>query len=149
MCTEVIDLSVNIDLEGTIPTEFVALTNLKIFNVENCNLNGPLPKFDFESSLLEELSLSNNKLTGTIPDEYGNLTNLKRLVLDENEGLSGSISSESFTQLDTLGTTVNWHVLNVHYLLHDFMIVDILSQSPQHFLPSSLSSLYLSLFYPP
>lgn len=54
-------------LTGTIPTDFAALTQLQV------------------------LDLDNNLFTGSIPAEIGGLTDLKTLMLNRNEGLTGNI----------------------------------------------------------
>eukprot|EP00977_Amphora_coffeiformis_P013766 scaffold3676_cov166-Amphora_coffeaeformis.AAC.4 len=72
------------DIGGTLPSQFLALTNLQRLSANRNNIVGRLP--DSISSLkgLIELSLFNNRLTGQLPASIGGMTNLKILALSEN-----------------------------------------------------------------
>ncbi|KAL6848263.1 hypothetical protein ACP4OV_022391 [Aristida adscensionis] len=85
-------LASNNSLEGPIPTSLGKLKNLDILNLSmNYNLNGSIPKDIFGLTFLSSyLDLSYNSLSGSLPTEVGGLKNLNKLALSENQ-LSGDI----------------------------------------------------------
>ncbi len=106
-----IDLVAN-NLQGTFPTGFTNLTELRRLNLSGRNryhltqvappdpptdrqnlnrLTGTIPTTLNQLTKLEFLDLSNNLLTGGIPSSIGSLTSLYWLNLSENFGLGGTI----------------------------------------------------------
>ncbi|KAB2619200.1 LRR receptor-like serine/threonine-protein kinase [Pyrus ussuriensis x Pyrus communis] len=92
------------DFGGTLPSAISNLTTkLKMFGVQENQLNGNIP-FGFGNLIsLEALSLRNNHFTGNIPNDIGRLSSLGLLALGKN-ALSGSIPSSlgNLTMLTTL-----------------------------------------------
>ncbi|KHN19489.1 Putative LRR receptor-like serine/threonine-protein kinase, partial [Glycine soja] len=72
-------------------------------NLEDNQLEGPLPQSLGKMSNLLRLLLSANNFTGIIPDTYGNLKNLTQFRID-GSSLSGKIPSfiGNWTKLDRL-----------------------------------------------
>ncbi|MBN1481114.1 T9SS C-terminal target domain-containing protein [candidate division KSB1 bacterium] len=103
---ERIDLSGNL-LSDTIPHAIGNLVNLTCLDFYRNNLSGFIPAEIGNLRKLEELYLSNNQLSEFIPPEIYHLINLKYLYLDTNQ-LTGTISVE-ITNLDSL------KVLNYSY----------------------------------
>lgn len=66
-------------LYGSI-THLVGLESLRVLNLQNCGIKGPLPLFD-SSHKLEVLNLALNEFTGTIPESYGHMSDLRELIL--------------------------------------------------------------------
>jgi hypothetical protein len=79
---------------------------IRIINIANENLSGPLPpEIHLLSDTLEELYLNANRITGTIPGKVSRLTKLRRLQLTGNL-LTGSIPT-------SLGSLVNLRLFSV------------------------------------
>ncbi|PUZ58078.1 hypothetical protein GQ55_5G480100 [Panicum hallii var. hallii] len=80
------------NLEGPIPTSLGKLKNLDILDLsENYNLNGSIPREILGLTFLSSyMDLSYNWLSGPLPTEVGGLNNLNKLVLSANQ-LSGEI----------------------------------------------------------
>lgn len=93
----------NNDLDGGIPS-LATLSNLQDLNLSNNRLSGPVPG-NLQISI-RNLWLNDNELTGDIPSQMGNLSNLHTLRLNNN-ALSGGIPA-SFTSL----TAIKWLYLN-------------------------------------
>lgn len=87
-----LDLSSSYMMSGTIPTEIGRLTNLAHFLISFCKFKGSMPSELFLLTRLEKLHLTGNDLTGTIPEEI-HLSSLKELMISRN-ALSGTITSE-------------------------------------------------------
>ncbi|KAJ6715602.1 LEUCINE-RICH REPEAT-CONTAINING PROTEIN [Salix viminalis] len=108
---EVLDLSYNTGLEGSLPPSIVNLKKLKLLKLVGCGFTGPIPESIGSLELLESLELGSNGFTGTIPPSIGNLSKL--LVLDLfNNLLEGSIpvSSGTTSGLDMLVKTQHFHL---------------------------------------
>lgn len=112
-----LSLSFN-DFVGTIPKQCGALPDLKISEVTENRLTGPVPAGTFEKANLLQLNLAcdvitgtppstlvpmtslhsvfffNALLTSTLPTETGQLSSLRNLWLHENTGLGGPTPSE-------------------------------------------------------
>lgn len=65
-------------------------TQLKLVDLQDCNLGGQLPKYIGNFSKLEGFAIGMNVISGEIPTEIGQLLNLQILVLRQNQ-LSGAI----------------------------------------------------------
>ncbi|XP_075497011.1 uncharacterized protein LOC142533962 [Primulina tabacum] len=77
-------------ISGIIPSEFRNLTNLRVFNLTDNNMNGTIP--DLSNLIkLESLDLSGNYFSGAFPAWVGNLTSLVSLGLGENDYDDGKI----------------------------------------------------------
>ncbi|KAB5574527.1 hypothetical protein DKX38_001721 [Salix brachista] len=108
---EVLDLSYNTGLEGSLPPSIVNLKNLRRLKLVGCGFTGPIPESIGSLELLESLELGSNGFTGTIPPSIGNLSKL--LVLDLfNNLLEGSIpvSSGTTSGLDMLVKAQHFHL---------------------------------------
>ncbi|KAI8832274.1 hypothetical protein BJ741DRAFT_667291 [Chytriomyces cf. hyalinus JEL632] len=81
-------------LVGGIPSSIASLApSLRIINMADNNLTGPLPTEWGTLSLLTQLHLQDNQFTGTIPSQYGRLFNMFDFELSNNK-ISGPIPSE-------------------------------------------------------
>ncbi|GAX21202.1 hypothetical protein FisN_26Lh160 [Fistulifera solaris] len=80
-------------LQGEIPSEVYALTNLKQLFLSYNELNGSLSSKVGMLSSLESLYWSNNILSGALPTELAKLTNLRQLIMNEN-ALQGPLPTE-------------------------------------------------------
>ncbi|TPX66896.1 hypothetical protein CcCBS67573_g07684 [Chytriomyces confervae] len=81
-------------LVGGIPSSIASLApSLRIINMADNTLTGPLPTEWGTLSLLTQLHLQDNQFTGTIPSQYGRLLNMFDFELSNNK-LSGPIPSE-------------------------------------------------------
>ncbi|KAJ6715601.1 LEUCINE-RICH REPEAT RECEPTOR-LIKE PROTEIN KINASE-RELATED [Salix viminalis] len=135
---EVLDLSYNTGLEGSLPPSIVNLKKLRILKLVGCGFTGPIPESIGSLELLESLDLGLNAFTGKIPPSIGNLSKL--IVLDLfNNLLEGSIPVSSGTTpgLDMLVKAQHFHLgrnrfsgtipnelfrsdmILIHVLLHD------------------------------
>ena len=91
----------NLDISVTIPeADIFTYNNLKILNLMNCKLRGPIPNFTEGKYQLKILNLSNNEFIGEIPKSIEHLDDLEILNLSNNE-LMGVIPEE-ITTLDKL-----------------------------------------------
>ncbi|TPX64167.1 hypothetical protein CcCBS67573_g08482 [Chytriomyces confervae] len=81
-------------LSGEIPSSVSSMaSHLRVINMSNNKLTGPLPTSYGALTLLTELELQNNMLTGTIPSEYGSFTRMADFQLSNNQ-LTGSIPAD-------------------------------------------------------
>ncbi|RWR97663.1 MDIS1-interacting receptor like kinase 2-like protein [Cinnamomum micranthum f. kanehirae] len=101
------DLSIN-QLSGVLPLSLANLTHVSVLNLSDNTLYGEIPPSPFASWInLVSLRLHNNLLiNGSIPSEIGVLTNLTQLDLYNNQ-ISGSIPP-------SLGNLSNLVALVVH-----------------------------------
>ena len=107
--TRVIELTLGErSLNGSIPSELGALTQLQLLYVNNNQLSGAIPEELGGLTTLTDLRLNANALTGNIPSELGDLTALRVLNLGGNE-LTGEIPPElgNLTQLALLRLSGN------------------------------------------
>ncbi|GMI37619.1 hypothetical protein TrRE_jg4452 [Triparma retinervis] len=120
-----IDLHEN-DLEGTLPggpgtgifpvvqpippegKEEVILGHLRVLILFKNALSGPLPASYSKFTMLQHLDISHNQLSGDIPETIFDIKTLKRIHLEHNYMLTGSIP-ESFCDLDKL------QAFTIHY----------------------------------
>jgi Leucine-rich repeat (LRR) protein len=80
-------------LQGEIPTEIFALTNLKQLFLSYNQMSGSLSSKVGMLSSLESLYWSNNNLSWTLPTELAKLTDLRQLIMNEN-ALQGPLPTE-------------------------------------------------------
>ncbi|XP_065853726.1 leucine-rich repeat receptor-like serine/threonine-protein kinase BAM3 [Euphorbia lathyris] len=81
-------------LTGSIPAGFLYLPQLLLMELHSNYLTGRFPKQITElSSKLEQLNLSENRLSGTLPASIGNFTSLQILLLSGNR-FTGVIPDE-------------------------------------------------------
>ncbi|KAL6196105.1 hypothetical protein ACLB2K_031720 [Fragaria x ananassa] len=108
---ETLDLSLNKELTGPIPTSIGNLTKLVNLNLAGCSFYGPIPQTIGSLKHLYYLDLNNNNLSGQIPSSVGNLSELNYLDLTSNK-LGGNIpiSSETTLGLDMLHNTQHFHL---------------------------------------
>ena len=65
---------------------------LKVLDMHDCLLRGPIPSLHSIASL-EELEMAGNELSGPIPPSIGQATHLRRLCLQNNQ-LDGELPDE-------------------------------------------------------
>lgn len=108
---EVLDLSYNTGLNGTLPPSIVNLKKLKTLKLVGCSFYGPIPELIGSLQLLESLDLNSNRFTGQIPHSIGNLSKLILLDLSYNL-LDGAIpvSSGTTSGLNMLVNTKHFHL---------------------------------------
>jgi hypothetical protein len=80
-------------LDGSIPTEFGYLTNLRLVYLPNNSLTGTFPSEMGRLTNLQQMNLSNNQLKGALPSEIGNLRNLITIDISENS-FTGQLPKE-------------------------------------------------------
>ncbi|XP_058188474.1 leucine-rich repeat receptor protein kinase HPCA1-like isoform X2 [Rhododendron vialii] len=110
---QIVDLSYNSGLTGSLPPSIGNLTKLTTLALEGCGFYGPIPGTIGYLQQLRFLYLSSNSFTGSIPSSIGNLSNLFWLDLSVNN-LSGTIPVSSGTTpgLDMLVNTKHFHFGN-------------------------------------
>ncbi|XP_027333919.1 probable leucine-rich repeat receptor-like protein kinase At5g49770 [Abrus precatorius] len=116
---EILDLSNNKDLTGTLPQTIGELTKLSTLILVGCNFNGLIPDsigklqelLSCKNGFMFYLSLNSNSFSGNIPNSIGNLSKLSWLDLAENQ-LEGPIpvSSGSISGLDKLHHAKHFHL---------------------------------------
>jgi Leucine-rich repeat (LRR) protein len=91
------------DIGGTLPTQFLALTNLERLSASYNNIVGRIPGSISSLKALSELTLFHNRFTGALPASIGTLSNLRILALSENN-FDGTIplAYNELTNLETL-----------------------------------------------
>ncbi|KAI3509168.1 hypothetical protein L1887_24218 [Cichorium endivia] len=107
---EILDLSYNQGLIGSLVPAIRNLKKLTHLILINCGLSGPLPYNLGDLENLEQMSLNSNRFTESIPASIGNIKNLYWLDLADNM-LSGSIpvSSGATPGLDMLIHAKHFH----------------------------------------
>ncbi|KAE9446773.1 hypothetical protein C3L33_21337, partial [Rhododendron williamsianum] len=100
---QMLDLSYNNGLTGTLTPSIGSLTKLTNLVLEGCGFFGPIPGTLGSLQQLRYLVLNSNSFSGSIPPSIGNLSKLYWLDL-ANNGLSGTIpvSSGATPGLDML-----------------------------------------------
>lgn len=88
-----IDLTRNY-LRGTIPPEWES-TKLEYLSVTVNRLSGPIPKYLGSITTLRYMSLEHNLFSGSVPAELGKLVNLENLILNANY-LTGQLPLELY-----------------------------------------------------
>ncbi|RXH73573.1 hypothetical protein DVH24_016395 [Malus domestica] len=79
------------------------LKNLRILDLSNNSISGPIPVSLGNLSRLEELIISDNSFEGPIPVSLGNLSSLEVLIISDNS-FEGVVSEAHFTNLTSLFT---------------------------------------------
>ncbi|KAJ8768043.1 hypothetical protein K2173_020983 [Erythroxylum novogranatense] len=107
---QILDLSYNKDLKGSLPATIGNLKQLTNLILVGCGFTGPIPDSIGSLQQLRFLSLNSNGFTGGIPPSIGKLSNLYWLDLAENQ-LEGPIpvSRGSTPGLDMLVKTGHFH----------------------------------------
>ncbi|XP_058188477.1 leucine-rich repeat receptor protein kinase HPCA1-like isoform X3 [Rhododendron vialii] len=110
---QMLDLSYNNGLTGTLTPSIGSLTKLTNLILEGCGFFGPIPGTLGSLQQLRFLVLNSNSFSGSIPPSIGNLSKLYWLDL-ANNGLSGTIpvSSGATPGLDMLVNTKHFHFGN-------------------------------------
>ncbi|KAI3796766.1 hypothetical protein L1987_39451 [Smallanthus sonchifolius] len=80
------------DLAGVLPPSLAKLLSIKMIDLSFNYLNGNIPE-EWESTKLEFISVTGNRLSGSIPTFLGNITTLKYMGL-ENNMFSGKVPAE-------------------------------------------------------
>ncbi|KAI3805280.1 hypothetical protein L1987_27511 [Smallanthus sonchifolius] len=108
---QILDLSNNIGLTGSLNSQIGNLRKLTNLYLVGCGFTGPIPGTIGYLENLIFLSLNLNGFTGPIPASIGNLTNLEWLDLNGNN-LTGSIpvSNETTPGLDMLTKAQHFHL---------------------------------------
>eukprot|EP00301_Raphidiophrys_heterophryoidea_P027548 c9704_g1_i2.p1 GENE.c9704_g1_i2~~c9704_g1_i2.p1 ORF type:complete len:292 (+),score=53.89 c9704_g1_i2:166-1041(+) len=86
---QVLDLSENHSLQGTLPSSISLLAQLRVLRLQNCNLSGRLPRQLFQLPLIREIDIRANFFSGTIPPDVV-LPSLTVLRLSSNH-IGGTI----------------------------------------------------------
>ncbi|EXB97666.1 putative LRR receptor-like serine/threonine-protein kinase [Morus notabilis] len=82
---QVVEISLkSLDLQGSLPSNFQPLKNLKTLILSSTNLTGTIPKEFGEYHELTFLDVSDNFVTGEIPAELCRLSRLQTLSLNTN-----------------------------------------------------------------
>ncbi|XP_074275093.1 leucine-rich repeat receptor protein kinase HPCA1-like isoform X2 [Silene latifolia] len=107
---QILDLSYNTGLTGSLPPTIGKLTNLTSLILLGCGFSGTIPDSIGSLVKLGTLSLNSNKFTGPIPASIGNLAKVSWLDLADNK-LSGPIPVSNGTTpgLDLLLHTKHFH----------------------------------------
>ncbi|CAL9167370.1 unnamed protein product [Musa hybrid cultivar] len=112
---EVLDLSHNQNLRGTIPSSIGMLKQLHTLRLLDCGFNGTIPNEIGNLSQLIILALNSNQFSGRIPASLGSLSNLDYLDLADNQ-LTGTLptSASEGSGLDQLVNTQHFHLNKNH-----------------------------------
>lgn len=94
---EVLDLSYNGNLTGTLPTQLFLLTNLSKLYLQNCGFLGTIPEDLGNLTNLTYLVVNNNFFAGPIPASIGQLSQLIWVDISSNQ-LTGNLP-KSLTNL--------------------------------------------------
>jgi hypothetical protein len=103
-----LDLSGNINVTGTIPTELGNLETLTILDLSEMSLAGTIPSSLGNLDRLDRLTMIGSQLTGALPTELFQLTNIRSISLSRNN-FNGTIPAEvgQSTNLNILGLNEN------------------------------------------
>ncbi|KAI7729022.1 hypothetical protein M8C21_024567 [Ambrosia artemisiifolia] len=104
-----LSLHKNIDLEGGIPTFIANLTLLDTLSLGHCQLGGRFPDVFHQLTKLRRLAFSGNNLVGTIPTSFYNCSSLELAYLFDNR-LTGRLPSNltsTMPRLAALSLSVN------------------------------------------
>ena len=95
-----------LQLGGTLPTQLLNLTGLKLLSLAECELIGNVPSELGTLTQMYELYLYDNHLRGSLPEEVGNMQALRVLSLAQNQ-LTGMLpaSLDSLQNLEALSLT--------------------------------------------
>ncbi|KAJ8429941.1 hypothetical protein Cgig2_017991 [Carnegiea gigantea] len=107
---EILDLSSNKGLTGSLPSNIGQLSKLTTLILYNCDFSGSIPDSVGSLKQLVHLSLYSNRFIGPVPASIGDLKNLYWLDLSNNQ-LTGSIPVSNGTApgLDLLVKTKHFH----------------------------------------
>lgn len=103
---ELVWISENPDLRGTIPEYIGEFTNLESLNVHKTNVGGVLPNSLYTLPKLSSLRLYRANFTGSISSNIGNMRRLKWLWIHEN-GFTGVVPEEMGTLKKLEGVTLH------------------------------------------
>lgn len=82
---EMLDMSQNIGIKGSLPSNIWGLKELSVLDLNGCSLQGSVPPTEKLHTKLRVLSLSNNHFSGHLPDLIGfTLAKLQQLDLSRN-----------------------------------------------------------------
>ncbi|CAB9508260.1 leucine rich repeat [Seminavis robusta] len=106
-----LDLSHNLLLRGSLPTQIGVATSLNYIALSSTNLSGSIPREIQHLHNLTSLDLSHNSFIGSIPFELGFLSYLSQLNLRSNR-LTGNLPGEIFlspvlAKLDLSGNQIS------------------------------------------
>ncbi|CAO2828632.1 unnamed protein product [Amaranthus hypochondriacus] len=107
---QILDLSYNKGLTGSLPQSIGRLTKLRRLILLGCGFSGKIPDSIGSLEQLVDLSLNDNKFSGEIPSSIGNLRKLYWLDVANNL-LSGDlpVSNGGIPGLDLLVNTKHFH----------------------------------------
>ncbi|XP_010521415.1 PREDICTED: probable leucine-rich repeat receptor-like protein kinase At5g49770 [Tarenaya hassleriana] len=107
---QILDLSYNLGLTGTLPSAIGQLKKLKNLILVGCGFAGPIPESIGSLSQLVYLSLNSNQFSGRIPPSLGQLSDLYWFDIADNR-IEGSIPVSDGTSpgLDMLVNTKHFH----------------------------------------
>ncbi|XP_038682118.1 probable leucine-rich repeat receptor-like protein kinase At5g49770 [Tripterygium wilfordii] len=110
---QILDLSSNKGLNGSLPSSIGNLKKLTTLNLIGCSFSGHIPESIGSLPQLVVLYLNGNRFSGAIPPTIGNLTNLYLLDITDNQ-LEGPIPVSNGTTpgLDMLVRAKHFHFGN-------------------------------------
>ena len=89
---QLVDLSHNPHMTGTIPTQVAQLSQLAFWYLYNSSVTGMLPTQLSNLESLRSLDVSGTRMSGTVPSGFGQMSRLASLRIN-NTDMSGSIPS--------------------------------------------------------
>ncbi|CAA7037631.1 unnamed protein product [Microthlaspi erraticum] len=111
---QILDLSYNIGLSGSLPPNIGDLKKLRNLILVGCSFSGQIPESVGSLEQLEYLSLNSNQFSGTIPASIGRLSKLYWFDISDNQ-IEGNIPVSNGTSspgLDMLHETKHFHFGN-------------------------------------
>ncbi|KAG7965130.1 hypothetical protein I3843_09G208500 [Carya illinoinensis] len=144
---EILDLSANYLLGGSLPDSFGKLTMLSTIDLRRGNFSGSIPESMASLTQLVYLDLSHNHFSGPIPESRASLTQLVYLDLSHNH-FSGPIPSFSMAknlkEIDLSNNDLTGHITSTDWaMFQNLEILDLENNLLMGNIPISLFSLPL------
>ncbi|KAL7585164.1 hypothetical protein Lser_V15G42791 [Lactuca serriola] len=141
---QILDLSVNRDLHGSLP-DFPVNRSLRRLVLSKTNLSGVIPESIGNLNNLSQIELSTTNLFGQIPKSMETLTQLTYLDLSSNK-FTGQIPSfqlcKNLTHIDLSRNSLSGTIPSAHFLdLQNLISVDLRFNAFNGSIPSPLFNL--------